>query len=182
MSRVGKLPITIPSGVDVSVEGHHIKVKGPKGELERDITPVLTVVTEDGQLRVERPDEEKRSRELHGLTRTLINNMVVGVTEGYTRNLEIQGVGYRAQLVGKKPVIKMIGIYDLGDVRDTGLVFHVTLVRRNIAKLREGIRAIALDETVHHDLLEWWSLGQEHTPQYGIECPGPYDVMCLGSK
>ncbi|MEX1335901.1 MAG: 50S ribosomal protein L6, partial [Candidatus Limnocylindrales bacterium] len=102
MSRVGKLPITIPSGVDVAVEGHHIKVKGPKGELEREITPVLSVVSEDGQLRVERPNEEKRSRELHGLTRTLINNMVVGVTEGYTRNLEIQGVGYRAQLVGKK--------------------------------------------------------------------------------
>jgi large subunit ribosomal protein L6 len=96
MSRVGKLPITIPSGVDVSVEGNHVKVKGPKGELERDITPVLSVVTEEGQLRVE------RSRELHGLTRTLINNMVVGVTEGYTRNLEIQGVGYRAQLVGTK--------------------------------------------------------------------------------
>jgi large subunit ribosomal protein L6 len=102
MSRVGKLPITIPSGVDVAVEGSHIKVKGPKGTLEREITPVLSVVSEDGQLRVERPNEEKRSRELHGLTRTLINNMVVGVTEGYTRNLEIQGVGYRAQLVGKK--------------------------------------------------------------------------------
>ena len=93
MSRVGKLPITIPSGVDVSVEGTHVKVKGPKGELEREITPVLSVVTEEGQVRVERPNEEKRSRELHGLTRTLINNMVVGVTEGYTRNLEIQGVG-----------------------------------------------------------------------------------------
>ena len=102
MSRVGKLPITIPSGVDIAVQGQHVKVKGPKGQLERDITPVLSVVTEEGQLRVERPDEEKRTRELHGLTRTLINNMVVGVTEGYTRNLEIQGVGYRAQLVGKK--------------------------------------------------------------------------------
>ncbi|MEA2027346.1 MAG: 50S ribosomal protein L6, partial [Chloroflexota bacterium] len=102
MSRVGKLPIAIPSGVDVDVKGNHVKVKGPKGSLERDVTPVLSVVSEDGQLRVERPNEEKRSRELHGLTRSLINNMVVGVTEGYTRNLEIQGVGYRAQLVGKK--------------------------------------------------------------------------------
>jgi large subunit ribosomal protein L6 len=102
MSRVGKLPITIPSGVDVDVQGTHIKVKGPKGALERDLTPVLSVVREDDQLRVERPNEEKRSRELHGLTRTLINNMVLGVTEGYTRNLEILGVGYRAQLVGKK--------------------------------------------------------------------------------
>jgi large subunit ribosomal protein L6 len=83
MSRVGKLPITIPSGVDVSVEGNHIKVKGPKGELEREITPVLSVVTEEGQLRVERPDEEKRSRELHGLTRTLINL-------GYSHPIEIE--------------------------------------------------------------------------------------------
>jgi len=102
MSRVGRLPITIPSGVDVDVKGSHIKVKGPKGTLERDVTPHLSVVSEEGQLRVERPDEAKRSRELHGLTRSLINNMVVGVTEGYTRDLEIQGIGYRAQLVGKK--------------------------------------------------------------------------------
>jgi large subunit ribosomal protein L6 len=102
MSRVGKLPITIPAGVDIDITGTRIKVKGPTGTLERDLTPVLSVVTEDGQLRVVRPNEDKRSRELHGLTRTLISNMVVGVTEGYTRNLEIQGVGYRAQLVGQK--------------------------------------------------------------------------------
>ncbi|MFO7530987.1 MAG: 50S ribosomal protein L6, partial [Candidatus Limnocylindrales bacterium] len=102
MSRVGKLPITIPSGVDIDIAGTRIKVKGPRGTLERDLTPVLSIVTEDGQLRVVRPNEDKRSRELHGLTRTLINNMVVGVTDGYTRNLEIQGVGYRAQLVGRK--------------------------------------------------------------------------------
>ena len=102
MSRVGKLPIPVPSGVDVDIKGSHVVVKGPKGTLERHISPVLSVVTEEGQLRIERPNEEKRSRELHGLTRTLINNMVVGVTEGYTRKLEIQGVGYRAQLVGKK--------------------------------------------------------------------------------
>ena len=102
MSRVGKLPIPVPAGVTVDLEGNHILVKGPKGTLERDFAPQLSVVAEEGQLRVERPNEQKRSRELHGLTRSLINNMVLGVTEGYTRNLEIQGVGYRAQLVGKK--------------------------------------------------------------------------------
>jgi large subunit ribosomal protein L6 len=102
MSRVGRLPIAIPADVDIDITDNHVVVKGPKGTLERDISPQLSLVTEERQLRVERPDDEKRSRELHGLTRTLINNMVVGVTEGYRRGLEIQGVGYRAQLVGKK--------------------------------------------------------------------------------
>jgi large subunit ribosomal protein L6 len=102
MSRVGRLPIPIPAGVDVDVSGTHVVVKGPKGTLERDISPQLDLVREDGMLRVERPSDERSARELHGLTRTLVNNMVVGVTEGYRRGLEIQGVGYRAQLVGKK--------------------------------------------------------------------------------
>jgi large subunit ribosomal protein L6 len=102
MSRVGRLPITIPADVAVDVTNNHVVVTGPKGTLERDIAALLSVVTEDGQLRVVRPTDEKRARELHGLTRTLLNNMVVGVTQGYRRRLEIQGVGYRAQLVGSK--------------------------------------------------------------------------------
>jgi large subunit ribosomal protein L6 len=102
MSRIGRLPIPIPAGVDVTVDGTHVAVKGPKGALSRDITPILTIVREDGVLRVERPDDAKESRQLHGLTRTLINNMVVGVTTGYRKGLEITGVGYRAQLVGRK--------------------------------------------------------------------------------
>src|SRR5690242_16560374 len=102
MSRIGRLPIPIPAGVDVTVTGTNVAVKGPKGTLDRDIAPTLTIVREDGVLRVERPNDAKESRELHGLTRTLINNMVVGVTTGYRKGLEITGVGYRAQLVGKK--------------------------------------------------------------------------------
>jgi large subunit ribosomal protein L6 len=125
MSRVGKLPITIPSGVDVDVQGTHIKVKGPKGSLERDLTPVLSVVREDDLLRVERPNEEKRSRELHGLTRTLINNMVLGVTTGYTRNLEIQGVGYRAQLVGKKLQLNLGYSHPIEIDPPAGIAFEV---------------------------------------------------------
>jgi large subunit ribosomal protein L6 len=102
MSRIGRLPIPVPSGVDVSIEGATVSVKGPNGSLSRDIAPQLTIVREDGTLRVERPDDGKQSRELHGLTRTLIANMVTGVTTGYRKGLEITGVGYRAQLVGKK--------------------------------------------------------------------------------
>jgi large subunit ribosomal protein L6 len=102
MSRIGKMPIPVPSGVDVTIDGNRIVVKGPKGELSREITPVLRVVRDDGSLRVERPDDSKRSRELHGLTRTLVANMVTGVTTGFRKGLEITGVGYRAQLVGSK--------------------------------------------------------------------------------
>jgi len=102
MSRIGRLAITIPAGVQVDIKGNHVAVSGPKGKLERDVAPELKLVQEDGTLRVERPNDEKRSRELHGLTRTLINNMVIGVTDGFRKGLEITGVGYRAQLVGNK--------------------------------------------------------------------------------
>lgn len=96
------MAIPIPSGVEVSIVGNHVAVKGPKGQLERDVAPELRVVNENGELRVERPSDDKRSRELHGLTRTLVSNMVTGVTTGFRKGLEITGVGYRAQLVGNK--------------------------------------------------------------------------------
>ncbi len=102
MSRIGRMAIPIPSGVEVAIDGNHVAVSGPKGKLERDVSPVLKILHSDGSLQVERPNDEKRARELHGLTRTLIANMVIGVTEGYRKGLEITGVGYRAQLVGKK--------------------------------------------------------------------------------
>src|SRR4029453_13321150 len=102
MSPIGKLSFPVPAGVQGDISGNHVAVKGPRGTLERDFAPELKIIQEDGSLRVERPNDEKRSRELHGLSRTLLNNMVVGVTEGYRKGLEITGVGYRAQLVGKK--------------------------------------------------------------------------------
>jgi large subunit ribosomal protein L6 len=102
MSRIGRLPIPVPSGVEVTLDGSHVIVKGPRGQLERNLAPEMHVVAEDGNVRVERPNDDKRSRELHGLTRTLVANMVIGVTEGYRKGLEITGVGYRAQLVGQK--------------------------------------------------------------------------------
>ncbi|HET9521900.1 MAG TPA: 50S ribosomal protein L6 [Candidatus Limnocylindrales bacterium] len=102
MSRIGRLPIAVPSGVDVTIDGRHLTVKGPKGTLSRDLHPDITVSREDDQLVVTRPTEQKTHRQLHGLTRTLVNNMVVGVTDGYRKGLEITGVGYRAVKVGEK--------------------------------------------------------------------------------
>ena len=102
MSRIGRLPITVPAGVDIAIDGTTSSSRAPRGTLERDIAPQLSLVREDGVLRVERPNDSKQSRELHGLTRTLLNNMVTGVTTGYRKGLEITGVGYRAQLVGRK--------------------------------------------------------------------------------
>ncbi|GAA1476639.1 50S ribosomal protein L6 [Nocardioides aestuarii] len=95
MSRIGKLPIAVPSGVDVAVQERLVTVKGPKGTLSHTVASPITVEQSDGVLEVKRPDDERESRSLHGLTRTLINNMVVGVTEGYEKKLEIVGVGYR---------------------------------------------------------------------------------------
>jgi large subunit ribosomal protein L6 len=95
MSRIGKLPIAVPSGVDVAIDGAVVTVKGPKGTLSHTVANPITVEKSDGVLDVKRPDDERQSRALHGLTRTLVNNMVVGVTEGYEKKLEIVGVGYR---------------------------------------------------------------------------------------
>src|SRR5207248_8331174 len=100
MSRIGKAPIPVPSGVTVTVADRHITVKGPKGTLERDLPGVITVREDDGQLLVERPDDERQNRAQHGLTRSLVNNMVIGVTDGFTKELEIVGVGYRAAAQG----------------------------------------------------------------------------------
>jgi large subunit ribosomal protein L6 len=101
MSRIGKLPVAVPSGVEVTIDGQHIKVKGPKGTLEHTVSEPITVERDDdGTLLVKRPDDERTSKALHGLTRTLVNNLVVGVTAGYEKKMEIHGVGYRVQAKG----------------------------------------------------------------------------------
>jgi len=100
MSRIGRLPVTVPSGVDVTIEGREVIVKGPKGELSHVVAEPITVERGDAGLEVKRPDDERASRSLHGLTRSLIYNMVLGVTEGYERKLEIHGTGYRVQAKG----------------------------------------------------------------------------------
>ncbi|KJS22766.1 MAG: 50S ribosomal protein L6 [Clostridiaceae bacterium BRH_c20a] len=108
MSRIGKLPVIIPDGVQVNLQDDVITVKGPKGELTRDLGNLqMDIVIEDSTILVNRPSESNKHKALHGLTRTLVNNMVEGVTKGYQKNLELVGVGYRAQLQGKKLVLQV---------------------------------------------------------------------------
>ena len=108
MSRIGRAPITVPAGVEIKIdENNHIVVKGPKGTLERTLVPQMSVEIDAGVINVKRPNDSKENRSLHGLTRTLINNMVVGVSTGYSKKLEIVGVGYRAAKEGKKLVLNL---------------------------------------------------------------------------
>ena len=108
MSRIGRAPITIPAGVELNItEGNHVTVKGPKGTLERQLAPQMSLEVEGNVVHVKRPNDEKQNRALHGLTRTLLNDMVVGVTDGFSKTLEIQGVGYRAAKEGKNLVMNL---------------------------------------------------------------------------
>ena len=108
MSRIGRAPITVPAGVEVKVDANnHITVKGPKGTLERDLVPQIKVEVNEGVINVTRPNDEKQNRSLHGLTRTLVANMVTGVTEGYKKTLEVNGVGYRCTKEGNKLVLNI---------------------------------------------------------------------------
>ena len=107
MSRIGRKPITIPAGVDVTVDNGLVTVKGPKGTLSQKINPIISVEINGNEINVTRPNDEKEARSLHGLSRTLINNMVVGVTEGYKKELEVNGVGYRVQKQGDTLVMNL---------------------------------------------------------------------------
>ncbi|MCR4610736.1 MAG: 50S ribosomal protein L6 [Lachnospiraceae bacterium] len=108
MSRIGRMPIAIPAGVTVSLaENNHVTVKGPKGTLERSLPIEMEVKVEGDEVKVNRPNDLKKMKSLHGLTRTLINNMVIGVTQGYEKTLEVNGVGYRAQKSGKKLTLNL---------------------------------------------------------------------------
>ena len=107
MSRVGRAPISIPGGVQVDIDGQDVVVKGPKGELKRSVRPEMRLVLEGGMLRVERPSDEPKVRALHGLTRALLNNMVLGVSQGFERTLQVEGVGYRAEMSGKDLVLNV---------------------------------------------------------------------------
>ena len=125
MSRIGRLPVAVPSSVDVTIEGRRLTVKGPKGTLTRDLHPDMTVSREDGTIIVTRPTEQKVHKQLHGLTRTLVNNMVVGVTDGYRKGLEITGVGYRAAKSGEKLTLNLGYSHPIEIEPPAGISFEV---------------------------------------------------------
>jgi large subunit ribosomal protein L6 len=126
MSRIGQAPITVPSGVDVTVSGRTITVKGPKGTLSRTIPGEIAVRNDDGTLLVERPNDERQNRALHGLTRSLVNNMVVGVTDGFSKRLEVQGVGYRAEAQGPTSIRLALGFsHPVNVTAPEGITFEV---------------------------------------------------------
>jgi large subunit ribosomal protein L6 len=135
MSRIGQQPIAIPSGVEVTIDGGHVVVTGPKGTLEHDAPPTITISREGDELSVTRPDDERENRALHGLTRSLVSNMVVGVSEGFAKELEIVGVGYRVQAQGPSKLELQIGFSHSVPVEaPEGVAFEVPVPTRIIVR------------------------------------------------
>ncbi|GAA0534544.1 50S ribosomal protein L6 [Paractinoplanes ferrugineus] len=125
MSRIGRKSIPVPSGVDVTITGQTVKVKGPKGELSHTVSEPITVSQEGGELHVNRPNDERKAKELHGLSRTLVANMIVGVTEGYKKTLEINGTGYRVTAKGKDLEFALGFSHPVNVVPPAGITFSV---------------------------------------------------------
>ena len=148
MSRIGKSPIPVPSGVDVTIGGGRVTVKGPKGQLERELPPTITVRQEGDTLLVERPDDERQNRALHGLVRSLVNNMVVGVTQGFTKELEIVGVGYRANAKGPGAMELALGFsHPVSITAPDGITFEVPSPTRIVVQGidKEKVGQVAAD-------------------------------------
>ncbi|HET6954710.1 MAG TPA: 50S ribosomal protein L6 [Acidimicrobiales bacterium] len=148
MSRIGKSPIPVPSGVDVAISGAHITVKGPKGSLERDIPGAITIRQDGDILVVERPDDERRNRAMHGLVRSLINNMVLGVTQGFRKELEIVGVGYRATAKGPGAMELALGFsHPVNITAPDGVTFEVPAPNRIVVSGidKEAVGQVAAD-------------------------------------
>jgi large subunit ribosomal protein L6 len=148
MSRIGKAPIPVPGGVDVAVAGARVTVKGPKGTLERDLPSTITVRQDGDVLLVERPDDQRENRALHGLVRSLVNNMVVGVTQGFSKELEIVGVGYRATARGPGEVNLALGFsHPVNVTAPEGITFEVPAPNRIVVQGidKEKVGQVAAD-------------------------------------
>jgi large subunit ribosomal protein L6 len=158
MSRIGIKPIPVPSGVSIEIgSGNDIMVKGPKGQLTQKLSPRVQIVQEDGQLRVSRETEERDVKALHGLSRSLLNNMVVGVTDGFTKVLEIQGVGYRAQMQGKNLVLNVGYSHQVNLTPPDGITYAVEGNNR--------VTVSGIDKQV---------VGEEAARIRGVRPPEPY--------
>ena len=147
MSRIGKMPITVPAGVTVTIEDNHVTVKGPKGELARQISKNMKLTMDNGVITVERPNDEKENRSLHGLSRTLINNMIIGVTAGFSKTLEIQGVGYRAAKQGNNINFTLGFSHPVVKEPPAGITFEVPAPNKIVVSgaNKEQVGAVAAD-------------------------------------
>ena len=148
MSRVGRLPIEVPAGVEVKIDGSYVKIKGPKGEMEFTFSPEMTIKQDDGTIIVERPTDQPTHRALHGTTRSVINNMVLGVSKGFERVLEIEGVGYRAELSGKNLVVNVGYSHPVVVEPPEGISFDVDMKVRQIKVLgydKQAVGQVAAD-------------------------------------
>lgn len=132
MSRIGRMPVVVPEGVDVRIKGSNVRVKGPKGELQHTFPADISISLDDGEIKVQRPSDAKHHRALHGMTRALINNMVVGVSSGFEKILEINGVGYRAELKGKNLVLNVGYSHPVEVEAPDGITFEVDNRTRQI--------------------------------------------------
>lgn len=164
MSRIGKKPISVPKGVDIKVnEANFTVVKGPKGTLEQQLPAEILIKQEDSSLLVERPSENREHRSLHGLTRTLLANMVTGVTEGYTRTLEITGIGYRASREGKNIVLQVGFSHPIRVVPPEGITFDV--LERRSANEPQQVVVRGIDKQL---------VGEEAAKLRNLRPPEPY--------
>lgn len=157
MSRIGRLPVPVPAGVDVAIDGRTVKVKGPKGELSRTFHELVEIARDDGHLVVKRRDETQTARAIHGLSRSLLANMVQGVAQGYQKDLEISGTGYRAQLVGKKLQLALGYSHPIEVDPPAGITFTVETPQR--------IRVAGSDKEV---------VGEIAAKIRGLRVPDPY--------
>lgn len=125
MSRVGRLPVEVPAGVEVKIDGSHVKIKGPKGEMEFSFSPDIAIELKEGEVIISRPSDEREMRSLHGTTRALIHNMVIGVTNGFQKELQLVGVGYRANMQGKNLVLNVGYSHPVEVEPPAGITFEV---------------------------------------------------------
>lgn len=141
MSRIGRLPVEVPSGVDVDIKGSHVRVKGPKGQLEHTFPAAMKISLKDKQVVVQRPSDEREHRALHGMTRSLINNMVIGVSQGFEKVLEVNGVGYRAELSGNNLVVNVGYSHPVEVAPPEGITFNVD-TRARLIKIQGYDKAL----------------------------------------